>query len=142
MELTGAFLKESYSSQVALYVRETDQWVGSRGLDNFLPRFPNRTLLLMYVGGRHRRGQQRLLADVRALRHFERELVVRGGDGGTAAAADGAACAVHVADVLKGESGGESEGCDMTRQDRTPLRLIAISRLRGAVTKSNEKANI
>ena len=62
-------------------------------------------------------GQQRLAADVSAFRHLERELVVRCGDYRTAAAAYGAAGAVQVADVLEGESGGESEGGGVTGQD-------------------------
>ena len=56
-----------------------------------------------------------------AFRDVERVLVVRNGNGGTAAPADGAAGAVEVADVLEGEAGGESEGCGMASQDRTPL---------------------
>ena len=64
-----------------------------------------------------RGGQQQLAADVDAFRHLERELVVRCGDYRTAAAAYGAAGAVQVADVLEGESGGESEGGGVTGQD-------------------------
>ena len=64
-----------------------------------------------------RGGQQRLAADVGAFRHLERELVVRCGDYRTAATADGTAGAVLVADVLEGESGGESEGCGVNSQD-------------------------
>lgn len=56
-----------------------------------------------------------------AFRHFELELVMGRGDGGMAAAADGTAGAVVVADVLEVESGGESEGCSEASQDRTPL---------------------
>ena len=62
-------------------------------------------------------GQQQLGADVDAFRHLERVLVVRCGDYRTAATADGAAGAVQVADVLEGESGGESEGGGVARQD-------------------------
>ena len=62
-------------------------------------------------------GQQQLVAYVDAFRHLERELVVRCGDYRTAATADGAAGAVQVADVLEGESGGESEGGGVARQD-------------------------
>ena len=54
--------------------------------------------------------QQELAADVRGFGHLERELVVGCGHDGVAAAADGTAGAVRVADVLEGESGGESEG--------------------------------
>ena len=64
-----------------------------------------------------RGGQQRLAADVGAFRHLERELEVRCGDYRTAATADGTAGAVLVADVLEGESGGESEGCGVTSQN-------------------------
>jgi hypothetical protein len=64
-----------------------------------------------------RGGQQQLAADVGAFRHLERELVVRCGDYRTAATADGAAGAVQVADMLEGESGGESEGCGVTKQN-------------------------
>ena len=64
-----------------------------------------------------RGGQQQLAADVDAFRHLERELVVRCGDYQTAATADGAAGAVQVADMLEGESGGESEGCGVTCQN-------------------------
>lgn len=64
-----------------------------------------------------RGGQQELAADVDAFRHLERELVVRCGDYRTAATADGTAGAVQVADVLEGESGGESEGGGVTSQD-------------------------
>ena len=64
-----------------------------------------------------RGGQKQLAADVGGFRHFERELVVRCGDYRTAATADGAAGAVQVADVLEGESGGESEGCGVTSQN-------------------------
>ena len=73
-----------------------------------------------------RGGQQQLLADVDAFRHLERKLVVRCGNYRTAAAADGAAGAVQVADVLEGESGGESEGGGVTRQELTPLRDVLL----------------
>ena len=63
------------------------------------------------AAGRDGVGQKRLAADVGAFRHLERELVMRSGDYRTAAAADGAAGAVQVADVLEREAGGESEGC-------------------------------
>ena len=53
--------------------------------------------------------QQKLGADVLGFRHLERKFVVGCGHDGVAAAADGTAGAVRVADVLKGESGGESE---------------------------------
>ena len=68
-------------------------------------------------GGR----QQQLSADVGGFRHLERELVVRCSDYRTAATADGAAGAVLIADVLEGESGGESEGCGVNSQKLTPL---------------------
>lgn len=46
-------------------------------------------------------------ADVGAFGFLERVLVVRGGDNGAATKANGAACAVVIADVLKCESGSE-----------------------------------
>ena len=64
-----------------------------------------------------RGGQKQLAADVGGLRHLERELIVRCGDYRTAATADGTAGAVQVADVLEGESVGESEGCGVNSQD-------------------------
>ena len=54
-------------------------------------------------------GQQGLAADVSGFRHLEREFKRRGGDDRTAATADRAAGAVHVADVFERESGIESE---------------------------------
>ena len=66
---------------------------------------------------RLRGGQKQLAADVGGFRHLERELVVRCRDYRTAATADGTGGAVQVADVLEGESGGESEGGGMTSQD-------------------------
>ena len=62
--------------------------------------------------------QQELATDVGAFRYLERELVVGYGHDGVAAAADGTAGAVRVADVLEGESGGEAEGCSVAGQDR------------------------
>jgi hypothetical protein len=62
-------------------------------------------------------GQQGLAADVGALRHLERELVVRYGDDRMAATADGAAGTVQVADMLEGETAGESKGCGVARQE-------------------------
>jgi hypothetical protein len=74
-----------------------------------LPGFPNWLLRGdAACGGPDR--QQELAADVRCFRHLEREFVVGCGHDGVAAAADGTAGAVQVADVLKGESSGESEG--------------------------------
>src|ERR1700761_3783347 len=90
---------------------------------------------------RVRGGQQRLAADVGAFRHLERELVVRCGDYRTAATADGTAGAVLVADVLEGESGGESEGCGVTSQKLTPLRdVLLFSRLSAGRARGNEEA--
>jgi hypothetical protein len=63
---------------------------------------------------------------VGALRHLERELVVRYGDYRTAATADGAAGAIEVADVLEGESGGKSEGYGVTSQRLTPLGYVTL----------------
>jgi hypothetical protein len=85
--------------------------------------------------------QQQLLADVGDFRHLERELVVRCGDYRTAATADGTAGAVQVADVLEGESGGESEGCGVTCQKLTPLRdVLLLLRLSARRARGNEEA--
>ena len=90
---------------------------------------------------RVRGGQQQLAAGVGAFRHLELELVVRCGDYRMAATADGAAGAVEVADVLEGESGGESEGCGVTRQYSSPLwDVLLFSRLSAGRARGNEKA--
>jgi hypothetical protein len=67
------------------------------------------SLPVRVVAQRNRVGQQGLKADVGGFRHFEREFKARGGYDRTAATADRPTGAVHVADVLERESGGESE---------------------------------